>query len=414
MRPADNINKLIGKLHLRASAELDNRVHDDITRALAETEKAKSARPIPNIWRKIMKNKMTKLAAAAVIIIAVALSVNIFHKSIPTASAAEVFAEAAKAVANLYSINIKARIRDLPQDNFQHIELEHDFVPFEMWKTTDDIGVLKWRIEKPLRVAVMDGEYATLLIQNMFACSGRCPDFQCYDCDWCGQLLDVEGLLESALKQAQESPNTDVCMWNESINGRDKIVIDIETKAVGGLENDYLKNKFLSTANTKSIYTFDSETKLLEAFSIYVHTEESDVLVFEITDIEYNPELDESLFVLELPEDVVWLNDVEILENNEKYEQMSPKETAEIFFQACADEDWAEAVKFDTMFAAEEIQEMFGGLEIISIGEPFQSGFSSAWFVPYEIKLKNGQVRKHNLALKKDKEANRYFIDGGL
>ena len=76
MRPADNINNLIKKLHLKASADLDKRVHDDISAALAESEKTKSVQTGPNIWRIIMKSQITKLAAAAVIIIAVFFALN--------------------------------------------------------------------------------------------------------------------------------------------------------------------------------------------------------------------------------------------------------------------------------------------------------------------------------------------------
>ncbi|MHC4131402.1 MAG: hypothetical protein ACYSSP_09390 [Planctomycetota bacterium] len=419
MSAAENIERLLKKIFAKDKSlittndKMDKKVFDNALAAFEQSKDKGSEKVKPNIRRIIMKNPITKLAAA-VILIAGVISINLWNTFIPTASAAEVLAEAVKAVSNVYSVHITAMMRTLPQDNFAYLDLDHDFVPMEMWKTTDESGNIKWRIEKPLRWAVMDGEMATLLIRDKFADSGRCPDFQCYDLPWCGQLLNVEGLLENALKQAQEKTDSDICMWHETIDGRDKTVIDIVKKAVGGFENDYLKNKFLFTADTKTVYTFDSDTKLLEAFSIYVHTEDGDVLVFEIMGIKYNSELEESLFVPEIGDDVIWLDDAEILPDNEKYELMGPKETAEAFFQACKEEDWGEAVKFETLLADEEVQEMFGGLDIISIGEPFQSGFSKAWFVPYEIKLKNGQVRKHNLALKKDKQANRYFIDGGL
>ena len=81
MRPADNINELIKKLHLKASADLDKRVHDDISAALAESEKTESVQTEPNIWRIIMKSRISKLAAAAVIIIAVFLGVSVFNQS---------------------------------------------------------------------------------------------------------------------------------------------------------------------------------------------------------------------------------------------------------------------------------------------------------------------------------------------
>jgi len=81
MRPADNINELIKKLQLKASTELDKRVHDDISAALAESEKTKSVLTEPNIWRTIMKSRTSKLAAAAVIIIAVFFGMSVFNNS---------------------------------------------------------------------------------------------------------------------------------------------------------------------------------------------------------------------------------------------------------------------------------------------------------------------------------------------
>jgi len=90
MRPADNINDLIKKLHLKASAELDKRVHDEISAALAESEKNKSVRQEPNIWRIIMTSRTSKLAAAAVIIIALLLGVHYFGGSIENVAFADV------------------------------------------------------------------------------------------------------------------------------------------------------------------------------------------------------------------------------------------------------------------------------------------------------------------------------------
>ncbi len=76
MRPADDINKSIKKLRLKASASLDKRVHDDISAALAESEKIESAVTQPNIWRNIMKSPITKLAAVAAVIIVVLIGLE--------------------------------------------------------------------------------------------------------------------------------------------------------------------------------------------------------------------------------------------------------------------------------------------------------------------------------------------------
>ena len=58
MRPADNINETIKKLKLKASTDLDRRVHGDISRALAASDRAKSPVTQPNIWRTIMNSRI--------------------------------------------------------------------------------------------------------------------------------------------------------------------------------------------------------------------------------------------------------------------------------------------------------------------------------------------------------------------
>ncbi len=77
MRPNDNIKKLITDLKINPSAELDAKVHNAIDDALAERKRIKSAYR-PNIGRIIMRSPITKLAMAAVVIIAVGLAIHYF------------------------------------------------------------------------------------------------------------------------------------------------------------------------------------------------------------------------------------------------------------------------------------------------------------------------------------------------
>ena len=81
MRPAENINDLIKKLKLKASTDLDKRIHGDISKELAESDKTKSAVVQPKIGRTIMKSPITKLAAAAAIVIAVLIVISQFGGS---------------------------------------------------------------------------------------------------------------------------------------------------------------------------------------------------------------------------------------------------------------------------------------------------------------------------------------------
>ncbi|MHC4572256.1 MAG: LolA family protein [Planctomycetota bacterium] len=392
--------------HRKAVEMLTSRAH----------EQSSVHKRLLSIRRTIMKSRIAQIAAAAVIIIAVALSINVLDKSIPTASAAQVLAEAVEAVTNLRSVYIKAQMRTLPSDNFSSIKLEHDFVPIELWKKVDGSGLVKWKVEKPQRVLVMDGNSTTFLIKpNYVDKSGPSPYVRGYDCGWFGRLINVKDLVESEYKYTRYSDNTELLITHESVDGREKLVLEVDVLAQGDYTNDYLKNKFISASDHTKIYHFDAETKLLEGFEIIVRTDQNDVLVFEITDIEYDPQIDDDVFTLDLPDNLIMFKDPEILADNEEYEKMGPKETATVFFNACAQEDWDEFLKFwVTSVVDQQLKDTFGGLEIISIGEPFKSGNSGVWFVPYEIKLKSGETKKWNLAVRKDNRAKRYIFDGGL
>jgi len=101
--------------------------------------------------------------------------------------------------------------------------------------------------------------------------------------------------------------------------------------------------------------------------------------------------------------------------DDEKYTQMTPVEVAQAFFQACADENWQEVLKFHaTSLVPQWLRDKYGGLEIISIGEPFKTDEYHGWYVPYEVRLKSGRIKKWNLALRINYKAKCLQFDGGL
>jgi hypothetical protein len=76
MKPADKIKDLIKNLRYKPSAEAHNRMLNNVLKVLDENKTSHSAQP--SFGRIIMKSKITKLAAAAVIIIAALLAVTLF------------------------------------------------------------------------------------------------------------------------------------------------------------------------------------------------------------------------------------------------------------------------------------------------------------------------------------------------
>ena len=88
MRPTENIEKLIKNIKIDTNAEMDKAVLDDVLKALEESKKQKSANLKPNIWRTIMKSRITKFAVAAAIIIVVMVGLNHYTGSIDATAAA--------------------------------------------------------------------------------------------------------------------------------------------------------------------------------------------------------------------------------------------------------------------------------------------------------------------------------------
>ena len=407
-----DIEKLVKKINVTPDAQMDKRTLNDILKVQEKAKKTDSAQPELNIWRIIMKTKITKLAIAATIIIAVGFGITILNQTVPTASAAEVFEQAFEVATSLTSVYIKAKMRAPGGgDNLRTIGVNYNFVPIQMWKVFDDrIG--KWRIECPARIIVSDGNTAKQLVGSTWATKRPAHD----SIGWFPlNVVDVDRIIGRELMLAQSHGSDFELFQEKGEDGRSKMVVMVTATAQGDFTNDYLKNKSFEMSDNTRVYTFDAETKLLENLKMYINTDVNDVLVFEITEIEYNTALDASLFDLQLPENVVWWKEAEILPDNEKYQQMTPKETAQAFFEACANEDWVEYLKFNPATGVPQgMKDYLGNLQIISIGEPFKSGLYPGWFVPYEIKLRSGHIKKHNLAVRKDNKAKRYKVDGGI
>ena len=91
MRSSESIESMIRKLRVKASAALDNRVHGEISRALEESGAGRSAAPHMGVWKMIMKSRITKFAAAAVIVTGVLIGINVFEGTTGWARVVEAF-----------------------------------------------------------------------------------------------------------------------------------------------------------------------------------------------------------------------------------------------------------------------------------------------------------------------------------
>ena len=199
----------------------------------------------------------------------------------------------------------------------------------------------------------------------------------------------------------------------QGTDGKTKSVITVHAKS-SVPDSDYLKNKFFMSADTRRVYIFDNQSELLEAVKIYLPTPAGESLIFELSQIDCNQPIEPAVFQPQLPANVTWKQDMQVLPDNAKYAAMTAEQAARAFFEACGKADWGEVEKFCSFAKNESLQRVLGGISIVSIGQPFSSTFNDAQFVPYEIKLRDGTIKKHNLALKRDRRTQRWFVDGGI
>lgn len=333
--------------------------------------------------------------------------------------AAAVLARGAAATPNHGTVHIVAKVRR----HFPHIFPDADFVAAEVWKRFGDKS--QWRVEQPGTLVVMDGASTVGLFRRHpedpedIPLAEKVPHAttSAWDVYPLLNLARVEDMISLELRSAL-AEGWDLKLSHETTPaGEKKLVVAVEAKA-DVPAGDCRRDHFWDDCDMRRVYRFDAKTQRLDGFEAYLHQPSGDVLILTVERIEYDKPIDPALFVLQPPKNAYWITDPKPLPDNEKYAKMTPKQAAQAFFEACAKQDWAETQKFRDDPWSRGGKEYYGGLTIVHIGEPFQSardaGKDIDWFVPYEVKLKNGRILKHNLALRKYESAKRYLIGGGI
>jgi len=396
------ISRLQERLTARGRVAAEVSLVEPVMRAVRQQQKQPERTTVMSL---LFKNRWgLGLGAAATAVAAIVIITLATPKA--QAKAIEVLSRGAHAVANLTSIHLKGQLRTLPADNFSYIDANSEFYPIELWKQLEPD--LKWRVEKPGRVAVMDGR-ETLLYINASKRAMKFPMATpaAFDTGWLHRIANLSGTISNELRLAQ-SKGWKLDLQEVTIEGRPKSIVTVHAKT-GVPEDDYVRNKFFHDADTRRVYTFDSETERLEAVQIYlVRSGGSEAQIFDLNRIDYNQPIDPSVWQLDLPSDVAWTQEPQKLPDNEKYAAMTAEEAARAFFEACGRRDWDEVGKFMSP-VTQRLEDYLGGVEVLSLGQAFTSQAYPGQFVPYEIRMGTQEI---NLRLSNSNSAGRYVITG--
>jgi len=373
MRPADNINESLKKLKLKASGDLDKRVHDDISMALAESEKKESAFTQPNIGRTIMKSRIAKFAAAAVILIAVTISVTILDKSVTPAYAIEQTIEANR---GLWFIHLKCEpsthghvdeIWAQFDDNRQLTNLRMNFLD-----TVDGPKDVVWHEGKAEVWFKAKKSIAVLIDKDILAKSKMYYE-----------SFNPKRIVEE-LYQAQGSENVQIKIQESSAEGA-PITITMTKKG---------------SPNVRAVFEVDPETKLLQQEERYKLEDGEYKFLGRTRYLDYNNPADSEIFVLKPPADVILFDqtahDIGLAKGDMSDEESAVKLVRQ-FVEAAIAQDYTKASKLLANIPAGWVEEQpyqqKQVVRLISVGKPELNVETGGLSVPCQVEFeKDGQT----------------------
>ena len=317
-------------------------------------------------------------------------------------SAKEILSQAIEAMRNYECVEMLVDVRTRPVENFRYIGLDDEFVTHHIDIAASD-SLLRWRIDKGERVALSNGKYIYTWIPSLKL------GFHLTDAEnenvlgYMANLLTPRMILEAELQNCIGNGNAD---YNVSKSESD-IILTVHTTPQGDFENPYLLNSSISESENVRRYVIDATSKKLKSATVSVLSENREVTVLKVLSISY----DNNGSAFPLPGGVKF---VETENRPIGLTGLSAVEAASAILNAFSEWDAAilDKVMIHEMSDA-AYREQFSGSKLISVGRPFTSGSGNSTFVPYTLKLNDGTVQRHNIALQKS-DSGGWVVAGGL
>ncbi len=379
MRPTEDIKKLIKNLNDKTSAEMDRRVVKDVLLALEQSRKTTTP-----LGRTIMKNPITKLAAAAVIILALILSISFWDKSTSTAYAFE------------QTVKANHTVRYL---NMSYIDAGYENEPKEFWIECDESGRItnaRWHMpawdspDDGAKVGVWSDNIAQIWFQRknslvIFRNKTVAADF----------LKLVEKYDPRLIVQR---------LYEQEQQGQVNLTIDEPSDESQPIVVTATYSHESSNSGWRDILYVDQATKLVKSIEFYKQIDDR----YEYKGVQefrdYNVAIDPEMFSLEdeVPADVMRVDQVsqEVgLAQGDLSDEEIAVEVVRQFFEAMINKDYEKAGILFGGIPADKMQQMFGRLNvvrIVSIDEPKPNPTPGVggFVVPCEVEIEDQNGNK--------------------
>jgi hypothetical protein len=351
-----------------------------------------------------MRSPITKLAAAAVIIVAVVTFITVFNQSAPTAFGIEQVIDDYNNVRFLHVKQFWANRQE--PDEFWIKSDEHGRVAkarYYLPVTEDGIKLITWT---PERTEIWFKSKQGFLVSK---------------------IKRVETWMQSLLEQCQPK-----LVMKKLLEEQKAGKVDIDIQKPQEVQKPALIVATYKTEPKKSIYYIDQATDLITRIEVCRIEENKEMLISTTQFSDYNVPLDEKMFSLkdEIPKDVSVTNQLNQLigiPQGSMTNEQAAAETVRQFFQALVDKDYKKAGSIYSGVSEEKAKEIFSRLNvtaIISIGTPTphpETGPHS-FRVPCELEITNPDGEKTTwkpygpFARSGDDEIHpdRWIIHGGI
>jgi len=382
MRSTNDTREAIKRwMHVSASPETRDRIWREVLLAQEQSGKTESVLVRPNLWRTIMKSPISKLIAAAVVIIAALPLMFFFTRGATPAYALEQTIEANHTIKTIHLRIV---------ENGQHVE-HNEFS--DCWIKYDDAGLVSnFRCN-----FYEDGEDRAYAVWNEGVLKIWRPSQNVVIII---RVNDMEKYWEHFAKEYDPKL---IFQWLYVSRGNETNHLQIDEPAEES--NSIYVTATHSADKTRLKLIIDPKTKLVKKLSRYRLGEKEDQLDTQIEVLAYNQSIDPSMFELSgIPDDALLIDQVDQLvgleQGNLTNDEIVVKVVRETL-EATIAKDYEkvsrlmEGVPGDTV--EEFIKEEFDAklVRVISIGQPEpheRSGYHI--YVPCEIEVENDERGK--------------------
>lgn len=328
---------------------------------------------------------------------------NAASETITRAQASEYFSKAIPLKQS--SVRLKLNVRTSPNENFAYVTPVSGFVETVLTFVNKDNTML-WRIEKQNgRTIVCDGNR-----QYMWGKGGTMGYESGADYEGFAEGLltllpadinIIKGLMRTCNTQSRYSLDT----------SDEAIIITATSPAIGKGRDGKPLNSAIDESDSKTEYIFDSKTKMLKSYNVWMKVMGVYVKVIESTSIEYNKSVDVAS-MLKRPDNIrTW---IDVTADYGMFAGSTAEEAVKNVFEAVTAGKAKNVKNVLFCYDIEKIDSMYGGDATVTVGKAYKEGTYAGVFVPVELKYKDGRVKKLTVAARNDNKGGAWTIDGGI